>query len=327
MKKLLLSMMALGLMLTGCGTGDSPSAPTDLSEAKIGVIQLLQHDALDASYEGFKDVLIEAGVKENHIEYLVAGDVSNCSTVADKLVNGNNNLIYAIATPALQAVAAATTTIPVVGCAITDYEQTKLVNSNNEPGGNITGASDLTPIKEQFDLLTQLLPDAKNVAIMYCGSEDNSIIQGKIAEEQAKAHQLNSKIYTVSDSNDIQSVTEQICNDKNDVIYIPTDNLLATYMSSVEAIASANKIPCIVGEEAVVANGGFATYGLSYYNLGKLAGQQALAILKGEATPANTPIAFLEAKDCELVINLKVATKLGLSGNKADYPENAKFIE
>ena len=95
MKKLLVSMMALGLMLTGCGTGENHSTPTDLSEAKVGVIQLLQHDALDASYEGFKDVLVEAGVKESNIEYLVAGDVSNCPTVADKLVNGNKNLIYA----------------------------------------------------------------------------------------------------------------------------------------------------------------------------------------------------------------------------------------
>ena len=327
MKKLLVSMMALGLMLTGCGTGENNSTPTDLSEAKVGVIQLLQHDALDASYEGFKDVLIDAGVKESNIEYLVAGDVANCPTVADKLVNGENNLIYAIATPALQAAAAATSNLPIVGCAVTDYEQTKLVNSNEEPGGNITGASDLTPIKEQFDLLTQLLPDAKNVAIMYCGSEDNSIIQGKIAEEEAKNLGLNPTIYTVSDSNDIQSVTEKICNDNIDVIYIPTDNLLATYMSSVEAIASQNKIPCIVGEEAVVNNGGFATYGLNYYNLGKLAGEQALAILKGEATAANTPIVFLEADDCELVINLKVAAKCGLSTNKADYPSEAKFVE
>ena len=306
MKKLLVSMMALVLMLTGCGTGDSPSTPTSLEDAKIGVIQLMQHAALDASYEGFKDVLVEAGIKEDNIEYLVAGDVSNCSTVADKLVNGNNNLIYAIATPALQSVAAASSQIPIVGCAVTDYESTNLIQSNDNPGTNVTGASDLTPINEQFDLIKQLLPDDKNVAIMYCGSEDNSIIQGKIAEEAAKKLNLNYKVYTVSESSEIQSVTEKIASDKMDVIYIPTDNLLATYMSSVESVASQYKIPVIPGEEGMCATGGYATYGLDYYNLGKLAGQQALAILKGEATPSNTPIAYLDAADC---------------------PENAKFIE
>ncbi len=327
MKKLLVSMMAVGLMLSGCGSAENASTPTDLAEAKVGVIQLMQHDALDASYEGFKDVLVEAGVKEDNIDYLVAGEASNCPTVADKLVNADNHLIYAIATPALQAVAASTQTIPVVGCAVTDYESTKLVQSNEKPGGNVTGASDLTPIKEQFDLLKELLPDAKKVAIMYCGSEDNSIIQGKMAEEAAKNLGLTPVIYTISDSNDIQSVTEKICSDKNDVIYIPTDNLLATYMTSVENIASQHKIPCIVGEEAVVLNGGYATYGLNYYNLGKLAGQQALAILKGEASVSETPISFLDAKDCKLVINLKTAKKCGLSTNKADYPSDAIFVE
>ena len=260
MKKLLVSMMALVLMLTGCGTGDSPSTPTSLEDAKIGVIQLMQHAALDASYEGFKDVLVEAGIKEDNIEYLVAGDVSNCSTVADKLVNGNNNLIYAIATPALQSVAAASSQIPIVGCAVTDYESTNLIQSNDNPGTNVTGASDLTPINEQFDLIKQLLPDAKNVAIMYCGSEDNSIIQGKIAEEAAKKLNLNYKVYTVSESSEIQSVTEKIASDKMDVIYIPTDNLLATYMSSVESVASQYKIPVIPGEEGMCATGGYATY-------------------------------------------------------------------
>ena len=327
MKKLLVSMMALVLMLTGCGTGEVNTTPTDLSEAKVGVIQLMQHTALDASYEGFKDVLVEAGVNENNIEYLVAGDVSNCSTVADKLVNSGKNLIYAIATPALQSVAAATSDIPVVGCAVTDYESTNLIQSNENPGGNVTGASDLTPIKEQFDLIKELLPDAKNVAIMYCGSEDNSIIQGKIAEEAGKNLGLQTKVYTVSESSEIQSVTEKICSDNNDVIYIPTDNLLATYMSSVEAVASQYKIPVIPGEEGMCAAGGYATYGLDYYNLGKLAGQQALAILKGEATAATTPIAYLDAKDCQLVINLKTAAKCGLETDKAKYNENAKFIE
>lgn len=325
MKKLLSSILALGLLLTGCGTGDT-SDSKDLSEVKIGVIQLMQHDALDASYKGFKDVLVEAGVSEDNIDYQVAGDQSNCQTVADKLVNGGNDLIYAIATPALQAAAAATSDIPIVGSAVTDYESTKLIQSNDAPGGNVTGASDLTPVEAQFDLLTQLLPDAKKVAIMYCGSEDNSIIQGNLAEEAAKAKNLEAKVYTVGDSNDIQAVTNQVISDGNDVIYIPTDNLLATYMSSVSAIATPAKIPTIVGEEGMVTNGGYATYGINYESLGRIAGEQAVAILKGEKTAADTPIQWLSADDCTEVVNLKIAKELGLSTDKADY-EGAQFIE
>lgn len=320
--------MTMALAMTGCGTGSSSGAgDKELSEMKVGVIQLMQHDALDKSYEGFKDVLVDAGVKEDNIDYQIAGDQSNCTTVADKLVNGGNDLIYAIATPALQAAASATQDLPIVGCAVTDYESTKLVKSNEKPGGNVTGASDLTPVSEQFDLLKQLLPDAKKVGIMYCSSEDNSKIQGEMAEKAAKKLGLEYVTRTISDSNDIQSVVTQLTNnDDVDVIYIPTDNVLATYMSSVEAVASPAKIPVITGEEGMCKEGGLATYGIDYYNLGKLAGKQALAILKGEKTAANTPVEQLKAEDCTMVINLKVAEKCGIEINKDDY-KDATFIE
>lgn len=320
--------MTMALAMTGCGTGDSSDLGSkELSEVKVGVIQLMQHDALDKSYEGFKDVLVEAGVDEDNIDYQIAGDQSNCTTVADKLVNGGNDLIYAIATPALQAAASATQDLPIVGCAVTDYESTKLVKSNEKPGGNVTGASDLTPVSEQFELLTQLLPNAKKVGIMYCSSEDNSKIQGEMAEKAAKELGLESVTRTISDSNDIQSVVTQLANnDGVDVIYIPTDNVLATYMSSVEAVASPAKIPVITGEEGMCKEGGLATYGIDYYNLGKLAGKQALAILKGEKTAAETPVEQLKAEDCTMVINLKIAEKCGIEINKDDY-KDATFIE
>ena len=328
MKKVFSGLLALAMAasITGCNSGGASGEPKDLADVKIGVIQLMQHDALDASYEGFKDELVEAGVKEENIDYIVAGDQANCSTVADKLVNGGNDLIYALATPALQSVAAATTDIPIVGCAITDYTATKLVKSNDEPGGNVTGASDLTPVKDQFDLMHKLLPDAKKVAIMYCGSEDNSIIQGDLAKDAAKKLGLDATVYKVADSNEIQAVTSQIVSDKNDVVYIPTDNLLATYMSSVEAITSEAKIPCIVGEEGMTNAGGLATYGISYEALGRKAGKQALDILNGKKTAANTPIVQLDVKDCSLVINMKIANKCGITINKEDYPD-AVFIE
>ncbi|MCD8028583.1 MAG: ABC transporter substrate-binding protein [Erysipelotrichaceae bacterium] len=327
MKRMLTGLIALGLILAGCSSTDDSSSTTDLSEVKIGVIQLSQHDALDASYEGFKDTLVAAGVSEDNIDYQVAGgDQSNCTTIADKLVNDGNDLIYAIATSAAQAAQAATTDIPIVGCAITDYETAGLVESSDAPGGNVTGASDLTPVADQFDLMMELLPDTQSVAILYCGSEDNSIFQGNIAVETAEELGLDYKVYTVSDTNDIDAVVNQIASAGHDVVYIPTDNLLAEYMSTVEAITSQYQIPCIVGEEGMVSNGGFATYGISYYNLGVKAGEQALAILQGETTAAETPIEYLAAEDCTIVINLTIAEKCGITINQDDYPD-ATFVE
>lgn len=321
MKKLLVGMLATMMILTGCGTGDSSSGEAkDLSEVKIGVIQLMKHDALDAAYDGFKQVVVDAGVKEDNIEYIVAGDQANCTTVADTLVNGDYDLIYAIATPAAQAVAAATDTTPIVGSAITDYESAGLTAKN------ITGSSDLNPVEAQFDLMMQLLPETKNIGIMYTGSEDNSIFQGNMAKEAAEARNLTYKVYTTTDKNDIQAVSAQIAADGADCVYIPTDNVLAENIDSVEAILSPAGIPVIAGEENMTAAGGFATYGLNYTNLGKLAGEQAVKILKGEATPADLDIAYLDSKDCTMVINLKVAKNCGITINKEDYPE-ATFVE
>lgn len=311
MKKSLLSLAALTMLLTGCQS-ETTFEPVPLEEAKVGVVQLMKHSALDASYDGFKEVLIEAGVKEENIDYQVAGEQANCATVADKLVNGGNHLIYAIATPALQAVAASTSDLPIVGCAITDYVSTGLVASDDMPGGNVTGTSDLTPIAQQFDLLKQLLPKCKKVGVMYCSSEDNSIYQANIATEETKRIGVEAKTYTVSDSNDIQAMTNQACNDGIDALYIPTDNLLATYMSSVTAITNEHRIPVIVGEEGMCSQGGLATVAFNYTDLGRLAGKQALAILKGESKVAETPIQHLTAKDCRTMINMSSLKACGL---------------
>lgn len=326
MKKITVCLIMLAIVLSGCG--NSNQGPKELSEVKIGVIQFAQHPALDAAYEGFKEVLIEAGVDEKNIDHQIAsGEFANCETIADKLVNDGNDLIYAIATDAAQATANKTTDIPIVISAVTDPKSAGLVDSNEEPGTNVTGASDLTPISNQMELLKEILPDAKKIAIMYCSSEDNSEFQAKIAEEEAKKNNLDYVLKTVSDSNDIQAVTNAIVGDKNiDAIYIPTDNLLAEYMSTVSQIATAANIPCIVGEKGMVTNGGLATYGIDYLHLGQLAGEQALTILKGEKTPSEMPIAYLSSDECELVINLEVAKECSIKIDKADF-KNANFIE
>ena len=324
MKKLLVSMLALGLMLTGCSNTSDTTESKELSEMKIGVIQLAQHPALDKAYEGFKDTLVDGGVKEENIEFQNAsGDASNCQTISEKYVNDNKDLIYAIATDALQAAANKTTTIPVIGAAVTNFTKdggAGVVESNEKPGTNVTGASDMNPVKEQMDLLKKLVPTAKKVAIFYCGDEANSIYQGEIAMEAAKKIGLDAEIVTVSnDSSAIQQVTESLIG-KYDAVYIPTDNLLASNMATVAQVTNANNLPVIVGEESMCTNGGLATLSLDYYTVGVNAGKQALAILKGEATPQETPISFIEGKDCTYMINKKVAEQLNI-----DIPSDIEF--
>lgn len=326
MKKItkLLTSFALVASLAACGSTDS-GEPKSLDEVKIGAIQLAEHPALDKAYEGFKDALKEAGISEDQIDFQNAqGDQSNCETIANKFVNDGDDLIYAIATPAAQAVAGKTTDIPVVVSAVTDPEAAGLVESNEKPGTNVTGASDMNPINEQIDLLTQLVPDAKKVAIMYCSSEDNSIVQADLAEKVLKEKGIEVERATVSESNQISQVTESLVG-KVDAIYIPTDNMLAEGMSQVASIANENKLPTIVGESNMCENGGMATYSIDYYELGKLAGEMAVEILNGEK-PSEMAVRYQDASSLQLYVNQKVADQLGIEIPE-DLSKDAELIK
>ena len=238
-------------------------------------------------------------------------EMAHCDPMAEKLVNDGCDLILAIATPAGQAVAGKTTEIPILVTAVTDPADAGLVDSNEVPGGNVSGTSDLTPVKEQFQLLQQILPDAKKVAILYCSSEDNSIFQANLAKAECEALKLEYEEVTVSESNQIQQVAESLIG-KYDVVYIPTDNLLAEGMATVTQVTNANDLPTIVGEKGMVENGGLATYGIDYYNLGVMTGEQAADILLNGADISQMPIGYQSAEDCELTVNTTAAKDLGI---------------
>lgn len=294
--------------LTGCGNttetssnnneGVSQVSSTEegnSSNYKIGIIQLVEHNALDAAREGFIDGLKEAGYEDGKnitLDYQNAqGDQSNCPTIASKLVNDKNDLILAIATPAAQAVANATKEIPVLVTAITDPADAKLVASNEAPGANVSGTSDLTPVKEQITLIKQVLPEAKKVGLLYCSSEANSKFQIELAKESCKAEGLETVEATVSNSNEIQQVVQSLVG-KVDAMYIPTDNMLANGMSTVVQVTTPAQIPVFVGEEGMVENGGLMTYGIDYYELGKLTAKQAIDILENGKRTADMPIGY-----------------------------------
>lgn len=281
---------------------------------KIGIVQYVEHPALDAAREGFVKALADNGfVDGQNITIDVQNaqaDQSNLNTISQRFVNNKEDLILAIATPSAQAIASETTEIPVLGTAITDYVAAKLVNSNEAPGGNISGTTDMNPVKEQIDLLQKLVPDVKNVGLLYTSSEDNSVLQAGLVKDACTALGFNVIEATVTSSNDVQQVTQSLVG-KVDAIYIPTDNVIASSMPIVADITIEAKIPTICGEENMVLSGGLATIGIDYSKLGYQTGEMAVKILNGEGDISRMPIE--SQKDYAYKINGGFAEAIGLT--------------
>ena len=313
MKRLLaLIMTTLMLMslLAGCGA---------VSEAKdgytVGIVQLVQHVALDQATQGFQDALAEKLGDQVHFDVqLASGETTNCTTIVTKFVNEGVDLIMGNATPAVIAAKEATATIPIVGTSVTDYvaAEAAIVESNEAPGANVTGYSDMSDIAAHVELTQKLCPDAKTVAILYCSAEPNSVIQGNQAKELYEAAGIATITLTASDITTISTVVTSAC-DQADVIYIPTDNLFAENMESVKNITEPAKIPVICGEGGMVVSGGTASVAIDYYVLGYRAGEMAYEIMVNGADPATTPIGFMTAEDMELVINEENLAAIGLT--------------
>ncbi len=331
MKKLLSMLLAASMLVTfaACSapatesetpaTSEAPAAETPAEETEapaegdtfdIGIIQLVQHPALDLATQGFQEELTklagEAGHTINFDVQNASGEVANCATIATKFVNDDVDLILAVATPAAQAAAQATTEIPILVTAVTDPADANLVASNEAPGGNVSGTSDMNPIDLQADLLKQLVPDAQKVGIMYSSSEDNSILQAELAQVAFEAMGMEVVVATASDSNDIQAVTTNLIQDV-DAIYIPTDNLFASSMPTVAMITDPAKIPVITGEENMAKEGGLATYSINYLTLGNMTAVQAADILFNGADISTMPIGYSAEEDLNLYINEETA--------------------
>lgn len=280
---------------------------------KIGAIQLVEHPALDASYKGFIDGLKEAGYEDGKNIKIIyenaQGEQANCVTIADKLVSQRCDLIFAIATPAAQAVANKTETIPVLVTAVTDPKTAGLVESNEKPGTNVSGTSDLTPCMEQIKLLKKLVPDAKKIGLLYCSSEENSKFQISIAKKACDMNGLKYVDATVSNTNEVQQVVQSLVG-KVDAIYSPTDNMIASTMATVALVTTPAKIPVIVGEDGMCQGGGLATYGINYYELGKQTAKMAVEVFNGKK-PRDMPIQYLSK--CDFTYNKETAAALGIT--------------
>ena len=304
MKKFFALALALVMLLglAACGSKTEPAAEGSAAEAAtpsddafvVGICQLVQHEALDAATQGFKDALVKEFGEDGVVfeEQNAAGDPATCSTICDGFVTEGVDLILANATPALQAAATATDSIPVLGTSITEYGVAlDLDNFNGVVGTNVSGTSDLAPLDEQAKMVTELCPDAKTVGILYCASEANSVYQAEVVKAALEAAGVTVKVYTFSDSNDVAAVTGTAC-DECDALYIPTDNTAASCTEAINNVAQPAGVPIIAGEEGLCKGCGVATLSISYYELGVATGEMAAKILKGEANVAEMEIGY-----------------------------------
>lgn len=329
MKKKLLRGLALALLLAGCGnSGDSDKEKTDDGKKtyKIGIIQQMEHPALDSAREGLEKYL--KGKSDAKFEITVKnaqGDNGTADTIAKQFVSDDVDLIYSIATNASQAAVNATggTDIPVVFNAVTDGVEAKLVTSNEKPGGNVTGVSDAAPLEKQLEMIREFLPEAKKIGMIYNIGEVNGKLQVKQVEKLASKYNFKIVKKGVSATTEIATAAEQLAGDV-DCIYNITDNMVVSATASITDKANAKNIPVFAAEDGQMKAGLLASDSISYEKLGEQAGSVAYDILVNGKKAGDIPVET--AKDTTLYINKKVAEQLGIKIPDS-LAERATFVE
>lgn len=274
----------------------------------IGISQLVQHPALDAATEGFKEAFADAGVDVEFTEQNANGEQATALTIAQQFAGQNLDLILANATPAAQAMAQNVTDTPILFTSVTDPVEAELVNDWDAPGANVTGTSDKTPLKDQFDLIEQLAPDTKTIGIVYASGEVNSQIQVKDAEKEAAERGWTVETQTVTSVGEIPQAAETLSG--VDVFYVPTDNMVVSGISSLVQVAEQHQIPVIGAEAGTVEGGAAATIGIDYKELGRQTGEMALRILRDGEDPAEMPVET--ATEFSYVVNEDAAKAQGV---------------
>lgn len=313
MKKAVSLLMAttMALSLAACGASASSSSETssaaesvaDTAETSaaaegtvytVGICQLVQHDALDAATQGFKDALTEKLGEDGVVfeEQNASGDTANCSTIINGFVSSDVDLILANATAPLQTATQATSEIPILGTSVTDYATALDISDwTGTVGGNVSGTSDLAPLDQQAAMIQELFPDAENVGLLYCSAEANSVYQCDVIEGYLTDAGYTVTRYAFTDTNDVTSVA-QTAADASDVIYIPTDNTAASNTEAIANVVLPAKVPVVAGEEGICKGCGVATLSISYYDLGYQTGTMAYQILAEGADISTMPVEY-----------------------------------
>lgn len=317
MKKKTLAIPAVLAVLAGIGIAAAVMNKEERQTYTVGICQFTQHEALDASTRGFKDALTDRlGEQVTFNEQNAQGDYSTCTTAVNGLVSADVDLILANSTAALQTAVTATSEIPILGTSVTEYGAAlQLDDFDGTVGGNISGTSDLAPLNEQAAMIQELFPDAERVGLLYCSAEPNSQYQVDVMKEELEALGYACTLYGFSDSNDISTVTmtaASVC----DVIYVPTDNTVASNAELIGNICIPDGIPVVTGEESTCQICGTATLSISYYDLGYATGKMAARILADGADISAMPIEY--APDVTKRYNPDICGRLGIE-IPADY--------
>lgn len=329
-KNLLATIIALTVMVVAAlflTQKEQNNSTNSTEKVKIGVLQFVTHDSLDEIYKGIKAGLEEGGytTTENlSIDFMNAeGEQSQVQTMSKKLVDNGNELLIGIATPAAQGLANATAELPIIMGAVTDPVGANLVTDLKNPGGNITGVSDQTPVADTVSLIKEITPDAKTIGVLYSSNEDNSKIQ--VAEFKAAAEEAGYTVleYAVASSNELASTVE-VASSKVDALFTPVDNTVASAFSTVVSVANKSKTPIFTSVEDMVEGGGIASVTLSQYDLGVATGKMTAKILDG-ANPADTPVQIFN--EGTVVVNQKVAKELGITLSDDVINQASKVIE
>ena len=316
--------------LTACG-GSASSAAASSTVASgsaaaagesytVGICQLVEHAALDAATQGFEDALTaEFGENVTFDFQNAQNDSATCATIANGFVSAGVDLIMANATPALQAAQAATNQIPILGTSVTEYGVALgLSDFTGVVGGNVSGTSDLAPLDQQAEMITEWLPEVQKVGLLYCSAEANSQYQVDEVQKALEGKGVTATQYAFSDSNDLASVCQKAA-DENDAVYVPTDNTVAANTGIVDGICRPAKKPVFAGEEGICSGCGVATLSISYYDLGYTTGEMAVKVLTGEADISTMPIEYTTVTK---KYNKTICEDLGLT-----VPEGYEAIE
>ena len=309
MKKIVSIIIVLAMVLSFAACGSEPAADAKYT---VGICQLVQHEALDAATQGFKDALSEKlGDSVAFVEHNASGDQATCITICNQLVSEGVDLIMGNATPALQAAAAATSDIPIIGTSITDYATAlEIADWTGATGRNITGTADLAPLAEQAAMVTELFPDAKTVGILYCSAEPNSVYQSDVISGYLTEMGYEVEVFTFADSNDVANVTAAACA-AADVLYIPTDNTAASCTETIANVAIPAGKAIVAGEAGICGGCGVATLSIDYYDIGYAAGEMAYEILVNGANPGDMEIQY--APEVQKLYNEANCATLGIT--------------
>ena len=327
--KIFISFIVLLVCVLGYGLYSSNKGEeknVEEKKVKVGVLQLLSHPALDQIYKGLEDGLAKEGYtvgKNLQLDLQNAqGDQSNLVSMGQKLVSDNNDLLVGITTPATLSLSNATKDKPIIMAGITYPVEAGLIKSEKNPGNNITGVSDRTPIKQQLEVMKQILPKMKKVGILYTASEDNSVKQAQEVEKLAKEIGLEVKVSTVANTNDIQQVTETLAAE-TDAIFVPIDNTIASAMATVVKVTDAKKVPVFPSSDTMVADGGLLGIGVDQYKIGIETAKVIAKVLKGADTKT-MPIVL--ANEGVIYLNEAKAKQLGIEIPQ-DIKDKAKVVD